>query len=114
MAPGKRSKYWLNACGVVLSALSFVVVQYTASEEPFFVFHWPDLLLIGGLGGLVFVLLASWAVASVRYLRRPPRRGWFGTALVSACLLWTGMNLLYLGYSINAYRADLNDPRSRH
>ena len=41
----ERSPSQLVASGLVLSALSFTLVLYTAGEEPFTVFRWCDLVV---------------------------------------------------------------------
>jgi hypothetical protein len=103
----------LGASGFALSSASFLVVLFTASEEPFFVFRWSELVLVVGLGGGVLVLFVLWALACVREFRHSPRRSALGTVLVSACLLWTALNLFYLGESVYGYGQDMTDPRLR-
>ncbi len=109
-APSKRSRHWLAASGVALSALSFQLVLYTASEEPFSIFRWSDLTLIVGLGALVCVLFAVWAIACVRRFQRAARRRPRATVWVCATVLWTAINLFYLGDSMYAYVEDLRNP----
>ena len=94
-----------------MSLLSFVLLLFTASEEPFFVFRWSELGLVVGVGGVVFVLFGIWAVACVREFRRSPRRSALGKGLVSACVLWAALNLFYLGSSVYGYGQDLTNPR---
>jgi multisubunit Na+/H+ antiporter MnhB subunit len=110
-ARGSALKYQLAFSGVVLSALSFALVLCSASEEPFFSFRCSELALNVVLAGLVFVLFASWAVACLLYFRSEPGRGWLARLLVGACVLWSAINLFYLGTSIYGYRQDLRNPR---
>lgn len=110
IAPGARSLLQLAASGVLLSALSFPLVLYAAREEPFFVFRWSDLVLIMGLGTLVCATFVGWGVACVRGYRRTARRGALAKLLVCSSVLWTAINLFYLGTAIYGYPQDLTNP----
>jgi len=99
------------ASGALLSALSLALVLYSGSAEPFIVFRWYELVLIGGIGTIVVLLFAGWAVALVRGFIRAPRRSPRTTVLACASILWTGINLFYLGDSIRGYAQDLRNPR---
>lgn len=110
----KLGRYRLIPSGLVLSALSFTILVYMASEEPFLAFRPSDCLLICGVGGLVCVLFVVWAVACVRHLRRTPRPRGIIALYATACVLWTVINLFYLGTMISGYRDDLNNPRLHH
>lgn len=106
----EHSRYRLVSSGLVLSALSFALVLYAAGEEPFFVFRWCDLALNVLAGAVVFVLFATWAVLCVRKFRAPPvstRR----TLFACACVLWTAINLFYLGGMIYGYGQDMTHPQ---
>jgi len=103
-------KLALAACGLALSTLSFALVLYSASEEPFTAFRWSDFALNVVCAGAVFVLFASWAVACVQYLRSALHRSAFAKVLTCAAVLWTAINLLYLGQSIYGYVEDLRNP----
>jgi len=90
--------------------LSAVIVLHTANEEPFTVFRWSDLAVIA-LGGLVFALFVGFAVAGVRrYLSTPPPTA-LARLAVGASLIWTAINLFYLGVSICGYFQDLTNPQ---
>ena len=104
-APSPRRWQWLGASGVTLSALSFAIVFYTASEEPFVALRWSELSLIFGLGAPVFALFVVWAAACVRSFRHAGRM-----APLCASVLWAAINLLYLGESIYSYAEDLANP----
>lgn len=95
----------------MLSALSLGIIFYTAEEEPFMVFRPSDLVLIAVLGGLVFALFVAFAVACVRSYRRQPHPSALSKALLSTAMLWTALNLFYLGESIYGYFQDLVNPR---
>lgn len=101
---------WLAVSGVALSALSLVILIYTSSEEPFHVFRWSDLFLVAVLGGIVFALFVSFAVAAVRGYRRSPHPGALAKLFVCASVLWTAINLFYLGFFIYGYFQDLTNP----
>ena len=106
---GERSRFRLLTSGFVLSALSFATVLYTAGAEPFLVFRWFDLVLNVGLGTLLFALFAIWAARCVRHLRTPhPSAG--RTLLACACVLWTAVNLFYLGTTVYGYGQDMTNP----
>jgi hypothetical protein len=60
-----------------------------------------------------FLAFASWGVACVRHVRRSARRGWLAKLLVCACLLWTALNLFYLGSTVYGYEQDMTNPRLR-
>ena len=107
------SKCELAVSGAVLSALSFLVVFYSAAEEPFLAFRWCDFALNVGLGMVIFVAFASWGVACVRHFRRLAGRSWLAKLLVCACVLWTALNLFYLGTSVWGYAQDMSNPRLR-
>jgi len=63
------------------------------------------------LGALLCAAFTAWAVVCVRRLpRAPPARG-LGTSLACACLLWTAINLFYLGNMVYGYAQDLTNPR---
>lgn len=109
----KRSYRRLVVSGVVLSAGSCALVLYTGGAEPFIVFHWSDLALNVGLGTVAFALFTSWAVACVRNYRRAPRRRALATGLLCASVLWSAINLFYLGATIYGYAVDMNNPRLR-
>lgn len=104
-----RGASQLLASGLVLSALSFTVVLYTAGEEPFFVFRWCDLLVNVVLGALLSVAFAVWAIACVRRLRAR-RPGVSRVLLLGGCLLWTAINFFYLGTMAYGYAQDLRNP----
>jgi hypothetical protein len=99
--------------GVVLSAFSFALFVYTAGAEPYIYFRWSDLALNCGLGAILFVLFVAWAVACVRSFQRSASRGSLAKALLCASLLWTAINLFYLGNVISGYPQDMNNPRLR-
>jgi hypothetical protein len=107
-AAGSHSKSWRVASCVALSGSSFVLCLYTAEVEPFVVFRWSDLALNLGLGAMLFVLFAAWAFAGVRTFRRAPRRSSLFTVVLGASLLWTAINLFYLGNVIYGYAWDLH------
>ena len=95
----------------MLSALSVGIILYTATEEPFMVFRASDLVLIAVLGSVVFALFVAFAVACVRGYRRLPRPSTLAKLLLGGSVLWTTLNLLYLGGSIYGYFEDLVNPR---
>jgi len=99
------------ASGALLSALSLALVLYSGSAEPFIVFRWYEFVLIGGIGTIVVLLFAGWAVALVHGFISAPRRSALTTVLACASILWTGINLFYLGDSIRGYAQDLRNPR---
>jgi hypothetical protein len=104
-----RSPVQLLASGLVLSALSFALVLYTAAEEPYVWFRWCDLVLNVVLGALLMAAFATWAILCVRRLRA--QRSSVGrTLLAGACVLWTAINLLYLGEMIYGYGQDMRNP----
>jgi uncharacterized membrane protein YfcA len=103
-----RSHYGLASSGLVLSALSLALVLHTASEEPYFVFRVSDFVENVVLGVLLCALFAAWAGACVRYAMRAPRA--LRTLFATACVLWTVINLFYLGTMIYGYHQDLNNP----
>ncbi len=105
-----REAPWLAVSGAALSALSIVIILYTASAEPFTVFRSSDLVLIGVLGAIVSALFVSFAVACVRGYLRVPRPSRLAKVLVCASVLWTAINLVCLGISIRAYFQDLTNP----
>lgn len=107
---GAAGQYQLAFSGFVLSVLSFLLVFYTAGEEPYLVFRWPDCALNVGVGAILFVAFAAWGFACVRHFQRLPRRSWLAKALVCACLLWSAINLFYLGNVIYGYRQDMTNP----
>ena len=109
--PRKLGRYRLISSGLLLSALSFTILFYMASEEPFLAFRLSDCLVICGVGGLVCVMFVVWAVACVRHLRRTRRPRGVIALYATACVLWTVINLFYLGSMISGYREDLNNPR---
>jgi len=108
----KRSILGLTLSGAVLSAVSFVLVFYSAGAEPFISFRWSEFALNVGLGMVIFLLFASWGVACVRSFRAAPRRS-LGTVLLCASVLWTAINLFYLGSAVYGYEQDMTNPRLR-
>ncbi|HEX2669936.1 MAG TPA: hypothetical protein VHM25_03635 [Polyangiaceae bacterium] len=103
-----RSHYGLVSSGLALSALSIALVVHTANEEPYFVFRASDFVenVVGGV--LLCVLFTAWAVASVRYALLAPRA--LRTLFATACVLWTVINLFYLGTMVYGYQQDLSNP----
>lgn len=110
-ARSTRSKYWPAVSGVVLSALSFALVLYTAGAEPYIDFRWSDLALNVGLGTILFASFAVWGVACTRNFQRAPRRSSLLKVLLCASLLWAAINLFYLGNTIYGYAEDMRNPR---
>jgi len=108
----KRSVLGRTLSGALLSAASLALVVYSASAEPFVSFQWSEFALNVGLGLVIFLLFASWGVACVRSLRKAPRRS-LGSVLLGACVLWTAVNLFYLGSTIYGYGQDMTNPRLR-
>jgi uncharacterized membrane protein YbhN (UPF0104 family) len=110
---GERGSHRLLGSGLLLSIVSFAIVLYTGSAEPFIVFSWPDLVLLGAVG-LVGVTLCVgftiWAVACVRHARRVPRARSSRRLLSMACVLWTAINLFYLGTMVYGCAQDLSNP----
>lgn len=106
-----RGRYHLIPSGLALSAVSFTILVYMASEEPFFAFRSSDCLLIVGGGSVVCALFVVWAGACVRHLRRSARPRGIIALYSTACVLWTVLNLFYVGSMIYGYRQDLTNPR---
>ncbi|HET7538452.1 MAG TPA: hypothetical protein VFK05_01225 [Polyangiaceae bacterium] len=105
-----RGSLQLVATGLVLSALSYALVLYTAGKEPYFAFRCCDLVLNVVLGAVLCAAFAAWAIACIRRLRA--RHGSaVRTLLLCACVLWTAINLLYLGNMIYGYGQDMSNPR---
>lgn len=100
--------YGLIPSGLVLSAVSVALVVHTAGEEPYFVFRASDFVLNVVVGSLLCGLFAVWAFACVRYARRAPRA--LRTLFATACVLWTVINVFYLGTMIYGYEQDLTNP----
>ena len=103
-----RSHYGLVSSGLVLSAVSIALVVHTAGEEPYFTFRTSDFVENVVVGGLLCVLFTAWAVACVRYALLAPRA--LRTLFATACVLWTVINLFYLGTMVYGYHQDLNNP----
>jgi hypothetical protein len=112
LASVTRSHYGLVSSGLVLTAVSIVLVVHTAGEEPYVVFRASDFVenVIGG--GLLCVLFAAWAIACVRYALLAPRA--LRTLFATGCVLWTVINLFYLGTMVYGYHQDLNNPLFGH
>lgn len=103
-----RNHQGLLLSGLVLSAASIALVVHTAGEEPYFVFRAPDFVENVIIGVLLCALFIAWAVACVRYALRAPRA--LRTLFATACVLWTVINLFYLGTTVYGYEQDLNNP----
>ena len=94
--------------GLVLSAVSIPLVVHAAGEEPYFVFRVSDFVENVVAGVLLCGLFVAWAVACVRYAMHAPRA--LRTLFATACMLWTVINLFYLGTMIHGYKQDLSNP----
>jgi hypothetical protein len=110
---GGRLGPWLWASGLSLSTLSFAVVVYAASEEPFFSIQWLDVIVIFGLGGVVFASFLIWIASCAYAYLRTPRKAPVVSLLLCACIVCTGLNLFYLGESAYRYVQDLRDALAR-
>lgn len=94
--------------GIALNVCSLVLVLYAASEEPFFIFSWVDVIAFFALAPALMVALFVWSIVSVATLAFTIKR-W---ALLPALpiVLWETLNLLFLGLSVYGYWADMTHP----
>ena len=102
----QRGKWRLAASGVVLSAATLWIFHFIATEEPFAVYRRSDFALVVGLGTITFVLFVGWAIACVYNFRHASSTS-SAPIIVFASVLWTVINLVFLGGSIDFYKDDL-------
>lgn len=112
VAAGLR-RTWLVASGIALSACSLAIVLYSANAEPFVVFGGWDLASAGLLSALAAgacVAFTIWVAACVLYLRPVSLARASRAGLALSCLIWTALNLFYLGTTAYGIVQDLNNP----
>jgi hypothetical protein len=98
----------LVALGAGLSAASIGLYWYTASEEPFFAFHWAEALAAYGAPPVLAMGFWFWCVGAVRAIRRRAVRSPVpGVAFV---VLWTALQLLMLVQVTRDYHRDMYSP----
>jgi hypothetical protein len=95
--------WWIGVAAVVLSALSFVVVMMTVSQEPYFGgIRAVDAIIQVGVGTALIVLWALWSVVVIAVIVRKRTH-----AATLAVLIWAAMCVFYLGNGVVGYLDDI-------
>lgn len=94
--------------GIALNVCSLMLVLYAASEEPFFIFSWVDVIGFFALAPALMVALFVWSIVSVATLAFTLKR--WAVLLAPPIVLWETLNLLFLGFSVYGYWADMTHP----